>query len=135
MATSRTFRIAVAAVATTFLSTAALVACGSSDDNPAPGTPVFTLDGGGTPTPDASVSPDGSGGNDSGITPDTGIIADTGPLPDVDAAACTRDSGCWSCTPESVPQFLNQCTGSQCTPFDNVGRVPGYDGGLPLWGQ
>jgi hypothetical protein len=38
------------------------------------------------------------------------------------------------CPPKTDPEFLNACTGSQCIPFDDTKRIPGYspDGSLPL---
>lgn len=33
-------------------------------------------------------------------------------------------------TPDNL-QFLNRCTDSRCSPFDNSARIPGFDGTLP----
>jgi hypothetical protein len=40
--------------------------------------------------------------------------------------------GCYSCTPMTNDQFLNQCNGQVCQAYDNAG-LPGLeaDGGLP----
>jgi len=65
----------------------------------------------------------------------------------LDAAGCTlarlpapgsvaTDAGCWNCTPQMNVEFLNQCagTGVTCAPFNNLARLPGYDGGaLPAF--
>jgi hypothetical protein len=132
MNAQRKLRIVGAFAATSLVSTLLLLACGS-DDNPNPGTTVFTIDASGTHT-DSSVAPTA----DAAPVVDSGI-ADTGPLPDVDAAACTTDAGCWntssSCPPQDTTEFLNQCApGTTCTPFDNT-RIVGYDGGPLVFGQ
>lgn len=134
MNAQRTLRLLGALTLGSLLAGTFVVACGSDDANPTPTTPVYTIDGSTAATPDSSVSPSPDAGSGDSSTPptDTGTIADTGPLPDVDAAACTQDSGCWSCTPATQPEFLNQCTSSSCTPFDDR-RVPNYDGGTLTW--
>jgi hypothetical protein len=73
--------------------------------------------------------------NDAGpVSSDAGpVFSDAGPV-SVDAGvSCTGDGGCWSCAPVTQPEFLNQCTGSQCSGFDNASRLQGLypDGGLP----
>ncbi len=133
MNAQRKLRIAGALAATSIVSTLLLLACGS-DDNPNPGTTVFNIDAGGTPQTDSSIAPT----TDAAPVLDSGV-ADTGPLPDVDVAACTADSGCWStsssCPPQTNTEFLNQCApGTTCTPFDNS-RISGYDGGPLVFGQ
>jgi hypothetical protein len=135
MNAQRTLRLLGALTFSSVLAGTFVVACGSDDSNPTPTTPVYTIDGSTGPTQDSSVpgSDGGTTGDSSTPVTDTGTpIADTGPLPDVDAAGCTQDSGCWSCTPATQPEFLNQCTSSACTPFDNR-RVPNYDGGTLTW--
>jgi hypothetical protein len=142
MATPKTLRIAGALLLPIAITTTALaVSCSSGNSNPQPQVPVYTTDsgsdggsavqpeaGGGTET--GSGADTGGGGEGGGGTPDA---SNDGPtfdaLPDVDAAACTSDAGCWSCPPSSTSQFLNQCTNSTCSPFDNGSRVPSYDGG------
>ncbi len=131
MNAQRNLRLLAALTFASVLAGTLVVACGSDDSNPSPTTPVYTVDGSTTPGTDSSVTPQPDGG-DGSTTADSGPIADTGPLADVDAAGCTQDSGCWSCTPGTEPEFLNQCTASHCTPFDNA-RVPNYDGGTLKW--
>ena len=70
---------------------------------------------------------------DSGAATDTGI-ADTGEVtvdtgtPD---ANCFGDGGCFACDPKVTEQFLNRCSGSQCSKFDEKARIPSsvWDGG------
>jgi hypothetical protein len=133
MASSANLRIA-SLVALGLVAPAALVvACSSSSANPTPMT-VYTTpgddggdattteptEGGGNTSPEASA---GDGGGDGG-TPDAASDA---------APACTSalsDAGCYVC-PGTTAQFLNQCsaTGVQCTGFNNLSRLPNYDGG------
>jgi hypothetical protein len=137
MNAKRSLRLLGALTVSSLLAGTFVVACGSDDSNPSPTSPVYTIDGSTGTQQDSSLPPssDGSAPTGDSSTPvgdSSTPITDTGPQPDVDAAACTQDGGCWSCTPTSVPEFLNQCTGSQCTPFDNS-RVPNYDGGTLTW--
>jgi hypothetical protein len=144
MATKKSFRRVGAALISMLLAPGAFVAaCSNDNSNPVP--PVYTLDSGtvdtGTPSTqgDSSTGADSSQPNDDGSSSadsnaDTNPIAtqpDGAPIQPEDAATCTTDAGCWSCTPTSTPEFLNQCTSSQCSPFDNAQRLPNYDGGLP----
>jgi hypothetical protein len=46
-----------------------------------------------------------------------------------DAASCVGDGGCVACPPVTLSDYLNQCTGSACAPFDNHARLPLWDGG------
>jgi hypothetical protein len=80
-----------------------------------------------TPTGDSAP------GTDAPQTGDDGGLQDGQVVPDApqDAVACTTDAGCWSCLPTTTPEFLNQCTTSQCSPFANAQRLPDYDGSLP----
>lgn len=131
MASLTSLRLAGALFAPLTIATAALAASCSNNDNPQPQTPVYTTDSGA----DTSVQPDtGPGGDDGGPTSEASAdgpsdAPSNDAQPDVDAAACTTDAGCWSCPPTTPPQFLNQCTSSTCSPFANATRVPGYDGG------
>jgi len=133
MASFKSLRLAGALLLPAAVVTAALAAACSNDSNPQPGVPVYSTDSGS----DTSVATKdaGGGGDDGGDGGGPASEASTqdGPSfdaqPDVDAAACTSDSGCWSCTPTTTPQFLNQCTGSTCSPFANATRLPNYDGG------
>lgn len=138
MSANPSFRPLGALLATCAVAVGAFAsACSSSNSNPQP-PPVYTVGSDAStiadatadgqpdaptdsPPPDAESPPDaGDGSPDALAAPDA---------PFEDAAACTADSGCWSCTPTTEPQFLNQCTSSTCVPFDNLSRLPGYDGG------
>jgi hypothetical protein len=44
---------------------------------------------------------------------------------------CDGQGGCYACAPSTPLQFLNQCTNSQCSPFDNTTLPLLADGGLP----
>jgi hypothetical protein len=138
MATTTTIRRWGAVLLMTVLTPVALIAaCSNSNDNPIP--PTYTLPDTGAPATD-SGSP--STGNDSSaITQrDSSTGSDDAPVDAPlttkdgalvqDAASCVGDGGCWGCTPVSTPDFLNQCTSSQCLPFSNS-ILPGYDGSLP----
>jgi hypothetical protein len=128
MASTTSLRLAGALLLPLTLATTALAASCSNNDNPQPQVPVYTTDSGGSETGDSQG--DAGPNSDAGATTDAsgdGPLLDA--LPDVDAAACTTDAGCWSCAPTSASQFLNQCTSSTCTPFSNATRVPSYDGG------
>jgi hypothetical protein len=143
MATKKSFRVGAVLIATLLVPGALVAACSSDNSNPIP--PVYTLDSGPTVDTGTSSQTDSSTGADSSqpnedapssadASADTTPVAtqqDGAPIQPEDAAACTTDAGCWSCTPTSPPEFLNQCTSSQCSPFDNASRLPDYDGGLP----
>jgi hypothetical protein len=89
-----------------------LAAC-TSEENPTPPTNTFKVDSG-------TVT-------DTGVA-DTGeVVVDTG-TPD---ANCFGDAGCFACEPKNTDQFLNQCSGSQCSKFDDKTRIPSsvWDGG------
>src|SRR6478735_4876488 len=53
----------------------------------------------------------------------------SGSSPDGVDPACVGTNGCYACEPKQLVEFLNQCSGSQCAPFDNSTRLPLYDGG------
>jgi hypothetical protein len=142
MASSKKMRLAAFALVSAVLVPGAFVAACSSDNNgnPVPPVPTYVIEAG---SPDATTP-----GDDSSAGDDT---ADAKEEPRVlipeDASACTldqlpapgapaSDAGCWNCLPQTDPQFLNHCagTGVQCAPFDNLSRLPGYDGGaLPSY--
>jgi hypothetical protein len=135
MATMTSRRGWVFALAVAFFAPAALIgACSDDNSNPTPTPPVYQVgnDSGSNPTP----TPDSGNGNpppdDSGPqgNPDAPLTQLDGALVG-DAAVCTTDAGCWSCTPVTSGEFLNQCTASHCSPFVNALRLPNYDGGLP----
>jgi hypothetical protein len=49
----------------------------------------------------------------------------------VEDASCTEPTafggrGCFRCTPSEAIELRNACTTAECTPFDNVARIPGY---------
>ena len=49
-----------------------------------------------------------------------------------DTTGCTGDGGCWACAPTTDLQYLNHCTGSSCSHFDNTRATRLQpDGGLP----
>ena len=81
--------------------------------------PVYTLDSGtgdtGTSSQtDSSTGADSSQPSDDGSpsadsNADTNPVAtqqDGAPIPPEDAATCTTDAGCWSCTPTSTARVL-----------------------------
>jgi hypothetical protein len=98
----------------------AFVACSSSDDPQPPGT-TFETDTG-TTTETAS--------DDTGTTLDapseTAIDSGT-----PDTANCVGEAGCFNCKPTTNEQFLDKCTSSECSPFDDKSRIPTstWDGG------
>jgi hypothetical protein len=142
MATTKTIRRWGAVLLTTVLTPVALIAaCSNSNDNPVP--PVtYTLPEAGADTSTSTTdSGTPSNGNDSSSTQTDSSTGNTDAPVDAplttkdgalvqDAATCVGDGGCWGCTPISTPDFLNQCTSSQCLPFSNS-ILPGYDGSLP----
>jgi hypothetical protein len=114
----------------------ALLAACSSSSNPQPNN-VYQVGSdagdsgvdGTTPQPEAGTGADVQQQPDGGQ--EDGDLQDGELLPDQDAQSCTTDAGCWSCIPTTEPEFLNQCTTSQCSPFVNTQRLPDYDGSLP----
>lgn len=81
------------------------VACSSSDDGAAaPSRP---------PTPPPASSSQTDGGGDGGQSSDN--CFDT-----------TKDK------PVQQIDFLNQCNGTECFPFENGARIEGYTPGAPL---
>lgn len=108
------------------LGAAAVVAACSSNNSSNPQPPVYSVEGGAGQ--DASVDVQQQ---QDGSSQDAGSDGQAEAAPPEDAAACTADSGCWSCSPQTPTEFLNQCTSSQCSPFVNAQRLPDYDGSLP----
>lgn len=49
------------------------------------------------------------------------------------APDCNGPKGCFACKPTQTVEFLNQCNGLTCEPFDNVKKLPllKKDGSLP----
>jgi hypothetical protein len=109
------------AVALTVSVSSAFVACSSSSTDPQPPNNTFKTDSG-NPTTDTSTTDSGNADGD-----ETSAPVDTGP-PD---AACFDDGGCFKCKPATDDQFLNRCTSSACSPFDDKTRIPSstWDGG------
>jgi hypothetical protein len=101
-------RVALASFAV--LSTFAILACSSTEADPRPPT-SFPVDA----RPPADTAPDGGGDQD----------ADAEPV----EAGCVAETGCWNCAPTTNAHFLNRCTSSQCAPFDDRARIPGWGGG------
>ncbi len=130
MASSTFARQCGVALFSSLLAGAAFVgACSSNDSNPQP-PPTYTVGGdSGQPASNGDSGNVVNPGNDASSPQDA--AHDSAPGLPVDAAGCTADSGCWSCTPATTSEFLNQCTSSQCSPFANATRLPNYDGGLP----
>jgi hypothetical protein len=68
------------------------------------------------------------------VVPPVGTGSDAGQ--DADGApvdpGCSGAAGCFKCEPVTNDNFLNACTNGQCTPFDNVARLPLYKAGQPL---
>ena len=135
MATNTMSRGWAVVLVSSLLTAGGLVAACSSNSNPQP-APVYQVgnDSGTDGGVDGTTTPGDSGpGSDAAETGQDDGPQDGQVLPDApeDAVACTTDAGCWSCLPTTTPEFLNQCTTSQCSPFVNTQRLPDYDGSLP----
>src|SRR5699024_5611737 len=91
----------------------AITAC-SSETNQRPPDNDFTTS---SATSSSSTSATGTGGAGGGSTSSvTGAGGGgTGGAP----PNCDGPNGCYSCPPKTGNQFLNACTGSQCSPFNN----------------
>ena len=115
-----------------FATALVFAACNTPVSTPPDSVPVQPYDAG--PTNDAG--PVDAGPVDAGPV-DAGPV-DAGPTDaGADAGPCdaTGDGGCYACPPTTTSQFLNQCTGAQCSGFSNTVRIPSNDflpdGGLP----
>ncbi len=104
---------------------AALTACGDDDatGNPEPsGSGTFTTSATASSTTTGAggggVGGSGAGGSGAGVGGGGGAGGD-----------CLADSGCYECEPTTTDQFLDACTDSACSPFDNVARLPLYNNG------
>jgi len=94
---------------------AALSLAGCGDDSGENPKPSITAGNGAGST---STGTDGAGGGGDGGSDGAG-------------GGCTED-GCYSCEPTRTEHFLDACTESQCSPFDNAARLPLFaDGDLP----
>lgn len=131
----RSHRRAALSASVIFTIATAIAAC-SSESNPKPPDNNFTTSSGSTSGSDATstttTSASGTGG--SSATSSTGSSASsttgaggggTGGAP----PNCDGVNGCYSCPPKTGNQLLNACTGAQCSPFDNVARLPLYNNG------
>jgi hypothetical protein len=127
---SKLRRLGAVLVLAMLVPTALVAACSSSNDNPQPAAPVYSLGDTGAPAPGADSGTGVVQADDASSHADAPLTQLDGALVQ-DAASCTTDAGCWSCTPITNPEFLNQCTSSQCSPFSNTTRLPDWDGGLP----
>ena len=99
-------------------SAAAISAC-SSESNPKPPDTTFTT------SSSTTTGAGGAGGGSSSSSSATG----TGGDGSGGAANCDGPNGCYSCPPKTGSQFLNACTSTQCSPFDNGKRLPLYNNG------
>lgn len=108
------FAILVSAGATAF------VAC-SSESNPTPPDTTFTTS---ASTTTSATGTGGAGGGSTSSSSATGTGGAGGAPPE-----CNGPNGCYACPPKTGNQFLNACTSSQCSPFDDVARLPLYNGG------
>jgi hypothetical protein len=89
-----------------------VAACDDSE-NPTPTSSTFT-----TSTGPGAGGNGGNGGSGDGGNAGGGTGGD-----------CTSAEGCWDCAPTQNVHFLNACTDAACSPFDNVARLPLYNGG------
>ncbi|MDB5219128.1 MAG: hypothetical protein JWO86_7055 [Myxococcaceae bacterium] len=104
--------VVIFAVSTVVFGGALASACSSSTNEATPSRPVI-------PPVDSSVAID-----DGGVDGDAAAV---------DAASCNGGpQGCFTCEPVQLDDFLNACTDGQCTPFDNVARLPLYKAGQAL---
>lgn len=118
----RSFRHLALLAVTAFATANAITAC-SSGDNPTPPDTNFTTSSG---TTTSATGTGGAGGGETSSSAATGTGGGgTGGAP----PNCDGPNGCYSCPPKTGTQFLNACTGSQCSPFDNVARLPLYNNG------
>ena len=100
--------------------------CGDGD-NPSP-TGSFTGGNGGT------GGTGGAGGTGAGTTSQGGAGGTGGTTSQGGGGAgggqdCDGPDGCYDCKPTSNVQHLNACTDAQCSKFDDVARLPLYNGG------
>jgi hypothetical protein len=74
----------------------------------------------------------GSGGTNPGDGGGSGG-AETGGSPGMTDAGCVQDKTktCGTCPPTTTPEFLNHCTDSKCTAFDNSKLEKFVNGKLP----
>ncbi|APR83760.1 Hypothetical protein A7982_09109 [Minicystis rosea] len=94
-------------------------ACGG-EGNPTPPTTASS----GTGDTTSSSSSGGGGGAGGATASSSSSGGGTGGAPN-----CDGPNGCFSCSPTKTVEFLNACTDAQCSPFDNVARLPLYNNG------
>ena len=110
-------------------------ACGGDDSgNPAPMVTVDASTGSGGNAGAAGSSSTGASGDMAGSagTMGAGGAVSEGGMPE--AAVCTMDGGdCFACTPATLEQYLNACTGTgvDCLKFTTALPALAADGGLP----
>ena len=86
---------------------------GATDAGGAPGTGGSD---GGSPPPGSGGAPS-AGGQGGAAGGDSGA-------PECDPSKTgSNPKGCYPCAPTKNDQFLNHCTSSDCSPFDNPGRL------------
>jgi hypothetical protein len=117
------------------------LACSSSNDNPTPPNNSFTTGsttgGGGaggkastTTTATTATTGGGGQGGQGGAGPGGGGHGGSGGTGGTGGQVdCNGPNNCYKCPPVAELQFLNQCTASQCSPFDNAARLPLYNNG------
>ena len=136
--TARPETVRIATLATLALSLAALTApaCGG-DDNPKPSSSSSSSTTSSGTGGAATTSTPGTGGTGTGgaaTTSSTGTggaatTSSTGTGGGDAGQSCTGTDGCYACPPQTTSEFLNGCTNAQCSPFDNVARLPLYNNG------
>lgn len=102
-----------------------VVACGSDDETNAPTN--FTTSATSSTSSTSGTGGGGAGGGDA--TTSTTASGTGGGGGQGGGVNCDDPSGCYDCPPVTNDQHLNACTDAQCTPFDNVARLPLYNGG------
>lgn len=102
------------------LFTGLLAACGDDSANPTP-TATFTTSSNGGSTNEGAGGNGGNGNGGNGAGEQGGDGGSGG--------SCEGEDGCYSCEPVENEHFLNACTDADCVPFDNVARLPLYNGG------
>ena|SRR6516165_10333652 len=146
MASFKKTRFVALALLSAAVAPGALIAACSGDDNggnPVP-PPTYGVDASSLDSTTPQGGEDSSSGGGDTSSPSTPDVIEEGRIVlSADAQAGCRlaqlpapgsvptDAGCWNCAPQNNAEFLNQCAavGITCAPFDNLARLPGYDGG------
>jgi hypothetical protein len=116
MSTNITLRLSLVAIALGGL----VAACGSSDSNPTP-NPVGSSSSS-TTTSSSSTSGGGNTSSSSTSTTSSGMGGMGG---------AGGGGGCFKGMPMTNDEFLNACTGAQCSPFTTKLPLLNPDGSLP----